>query len=172
MLRENHNNKKSTCVNYTTHVQVGKRLESLQLNSVMMKQLCEFVLKLVKIKYSLFVNSRLFLWHKVLVSLCTISCAHDCVIIIKSPMLHLEITIIVRELKPSIKQTHDSHKYKIHSHKTNNHNRRMWQFTFQPSLPPEHYAFHRLVWGQTVLRTSQRAKTFLRIFVLRYTSLP
>jgi hypothetical protein len=45
----------------TRHGQVGKRLCSLQMNSVMMKQLCEFVLKLVKIEYSLFVNSLLFL---------------------------------------------------------------------------------------------------------------
>jgi predicted membrane protein len=56
----------------TRHVQVGNRLYSCQLNSVMVKQLCEFVLKLVKIWYSLFVNSLLFLWRNLLVSLCTI----------------------------------------------------------------------------------------------------
>jgi len=38
------------------HVQMGKKLCSFELNSVMMKQLREFVLKLVKIEYSLFVN--------------------------------------------------------------------------------------------------------------------
>jgi len=35
---------------------MGKKLCSFELNSVMMKQLREFVLKLVKIEYSLFVN--------------------------------------------------------------------------------------------------------------------
>jgi len=45
----------------TRHVQVGKRLYNFQLNSVTIRQLCEFVLKLVKIEYSLFVNSLLFL---------------------------------------------------------------------------------------------------------------
>ena len=79
------------------------------------------------------------------------SLSHDCPIIIKSPFLHLQVRTTARQLNPSTKQTRDSHKHKIHSHNFNNHNRRMWQFTFQPPLPPQHYAFHNLDWGQTVL---------------------